>query len=355
MESESTEVTEVTQAAESTDDLRAVFRLAEIGETGVLWHCITAITRLEVPERLADGGMNVAELARAVGAAEQPLFRVLRFLAGHEIVAFNDGEVVLTETGRLLVRDEPWSMWAVFAATGQQDVAHALTDTLRTGRPAVEIVFGATLWEHLATRPTAREAFDDLMHRQALGLVRNCIPSLQWPTQGTVADIGGGRGMLLAAALNTTPGLRGILVDRPEVFDEAKQFLTQQQVMGRCELYSGDLFDPAPRADIYVLSFILHDWADDDARRILHSISLSAPPNAILRIFERIVPDDDSAHVSKMFDMGMLVLGEGRERTLGELRDLLAECGWKIESTIPAYTDISLIQAAHISGDSAGK
>jgi hypothetical protein len=355
MESESAESTESAESAGSTLDLSAVFRLAGISEMGVLWQCISAITRLEVPERLADGGMNVAELARAVGAVEQPLFRVLRFLAGHEIVAFKGGDVVLTKVGRLLVRDEPWSMWAVFAATGQQDVAHVLPETLRTGRPAVEIVFGATLWEHLATRPTAREAFDDLMHRQAHGLVSTCIPSLEWPAEGTVADIGGGRGILLAAALNTAPGLRGILVDRPEVFEDAKEFLSQQQVMGRCELYPGDLFDPAPRADIYLLSFILHDWADDNARRILHSIYRNAPRNATLRIFERIVPDDDSAHVSKMFDMGMLLLGDGRERTLGELRDLLAECGWKIESTIPAYADISLIQAAHISGDGAGK
>jgi hypothetical protein len=42
--------------------------LAEVVNLGLLWHCLCAITRLEVPERLAAGPLPVAELAAAVGA-----------------------------------------------------------------------------------------------------------------------------------------------------------------------------------------------------------------------------------------------------------------------------------------------
>jgi hypothetical protein len=42
---------------------------------------------------------------------------------------------------------------------------------------------------------------------------------------GTLVDIGGGQGQLRAAALTATPGLRGVLFDRPEVLPGAEAFL----------------------------------------------------------------------------------------------------------------------------------
>jgi hypothetical protein len=49
--------------------------LAEVINLGLLWHCLCAITRLEVPERLATGPLPVAELAAAVGAQQDALRR----------------------------------------------------------------------------------------------------------------------------------------------------------------------------------------------------------------------------------------------------------------------------------------
>jgi hypothetical protein len=55
--------------------------LAEVVNLGLLWHCLCAITRLEVPERLAAGPLAVAELAAAVDADQDALWRVLRLVA----------------------------------------------------------------------------------------------------------------------------------------------------------------------------------------------------------------------------------------------------------------------------------
>ncbi|HZD68276.1 MAG TPA: hypothetical protein VFA45_04935 [Actinomycetes bacterium] len=51
---------------------------------GLLWHRLCAITRLEVPERLATGPLPMAELAAAVGAHQDTLRRVLRLVADHD-------------------------------------------------------------------------------------------------------------------------------------------------------------------------------------------------------------------------------------------------------------------------------
>jgi hypothetical protein len=60
--------------------------LVEVINLGLLWHCLCAITRLEVPERLAAGPLPIPQLAAAVGADQDALWRVLRLVADHHIV-----------------------------------------------------------------------------------------------------------------------------------------------------------------------------------------------------------------------------------------------------------------------------
>src|SRR6266545_428937 len=179
----------------SADPLADFRALIDIYETGIVWHCVCAVARLEVPDRLADGPLPVAQLAADTGVHSDPLLRVLRLLADHD----------------------------------QQAV------------------------------------FDEQMQQQAQVLSLTCVPILDWPATGTIADIGGGLGTLLAAVLQTAPGARGILVDQPHVLDRARPFLDSQGVADRCDLRPGDLFAPPPAADMYLLARVLHDWGDDDA------------------------------------------------------------------------------------------
>src|SRR5512132_2943863 len=116
--------------------------LVEVIHLGLLWHCLCAITRLEVPERLAAGPLPLGELAAAVGADEDALRRVLRLVADHQIVTVEGDRVGLTGRGRLLCRDHPSSLSAAFATVGTADVVHGLTDTLRSGRAAAPTVLG---------------------------------------------------------------------------------------------------------------------------------------------------------------------------------------------------------------------
>jgi hypothetical protein len=56
-----------------------------------------------------------------------------------------------------------------------------------------------------------------------------------------------------------------------------------------------------PAADVYLLSFVLHDW-DDDAARILRTIRRSAAPGSRLLVVEGVVPADDTPHLMKLVD-----------------------------------------------------
>jgi hypothetical protein len=87
-----------------------------------------------------------------------------------------------------------------------------------------------------------------------------------------IADVGGGRGHLLAAVLAATPGAKGILFDLPHVIADAGAIASD-----RLALVAGDFFKSSlPPADAYMLMEVIHDWNDDDAVKILSAV-VAAP------------------------------------------------------------------------------
>jgi hypothetical protein len=329
-------------AADPAADLATVYDLLE---AGLAWHCACALTRLGVPDALAGGALPVPQLAAAVSAHEGSLRRVLRLLADHRIVTLKDDRADLTSAGRLLCRDHPLSQHAAFATVSVQDVAHALTDTLRTGQAAAVTALGTSFWDYLAAHPDQQALFGEQMRQQAQILSVPCVPLIDWPSEETIADIADGVGTVLAAVLHAAPGTRGILVDEPEVLERARPFLDSQGVASRCTLHPGDLFAAPPPADLYLLARVLHDWDDDHVGRIL-TVIRGASRGARLRIFERLLPDDDRPDRAKVSDIAMLLLfGGGRERTVGQYRHLLNGTGWRLDRVVTNPGGMSIIEA----------
>ena len=144
-------------------------------------------------------------------------------------------------------------------------------------------------------------------------------------------------------------GTRGILVDKPQVLERARPFLERQGVADRCALSPGDLFAPPPRADLYLLASVLHDWDDTHAARILAALGRSASRDSRLRIFEMLLPADATPHRAKMSDVLMLLMFDGaRERTLGHYRALLEDTGWQLEQVVASPGPMSIIQARRL-------
>lgn len=63
-------------------------------------------------------------------------------------------------------------------------------------------------------------------------------------------------------------------------------------------------------------------------------------------IVEQVVPGPDCPHFSKLFDVHMMVWGNGRERTTEEYAELLKEAGWRYRQTwYPSSKMIGVIEA----------
>jgi hypothetical protein len=182
-------------------------------------------------------------------------------------------------------------------------------------------MFGTDFWSWLADNPDERAAFDRAMVQ---GWERRVgrLAALDWRGDELVVDVGGGNGSLLVELLRRHQGLRGIVFDLPETNrDEAA-------LGDRIEFVAGDFFERVPPGDVFVLSTILHDWDDERAAAILHTIRTAAPAGARLLVIDSVVPHGNEPHGAKWLDLLMLALLGGRERDEAQWAVLLADAGF---------------------------
>ncbi|KAL4737913.1 S-adenosyl-L-methionine-dependent methyltransferase [Aspergillus similis] len=141
-----------------------------------------------------------------------------------------------------------------------------------------------------------------------------------------IVDIGGGEGHYLRAfnhKFPNTPGRR-ILQDLPHVLD------TIGDVPEKTELMAYDFFtaQPIKGARTYYLHWILHDWPDSQASKILSNIAAAMEPGySTLIINETIIPDVGCDFRTACISIMMMLQVGARERTEGQWRELLATVG----------------------------
>ena len=145
-----------------------------------------------------------------------------------------------------------------------------------------------------------------------------------------LVDLGGATGHLLVAACELYPRMHGILFDIPRVVEFAETMLANSSVRDRVKHIPGDFFeDPLPVSDLYALGRILHDWAPDKIDRLLARVLERLPDGGGLLIAEKLLDDDRLGPATvHMQSLNMLVVTEGRERSLPEYRKILMRAGF---------------------------
>lgn len=299
---------------------------------------LSVAAALGVADVLAEGPLPVDDIAERVGADPSALCRLLRALADVDVVRETDGRrFATTETGELLRSDRPDSLRALAMLVGLPPWRRMWTDlltTVRTGEPAFERVLGGSPFEYLRQHPEYAAIFDDAMTALSRRLTAAVTEAYDFGAFGTIVDVGGGNGALLASVLRANPGTRGVLYDLPDVVEGAEKLLADAEVADRCERVGGDFFDSVPAgADAYVLANVIHDWDDDRSARILANCRTAAAPSTRLLLAEMVVVEGEPSFAN-WADMEMLLIG-GRQRTAEEFSALLSRAGWRLSRIVP--------------------
>ncbi|GLZ44372.1 methyltransferase [Actinomycetospora sp. NBRC 106375] len=308
---------------------------------------------LGLADELADGPRDVAELAARTGTDAGQLARLLRALDGFGLVAgLDDGRYATTPAGRWLERDRPGGIHAraLLVRRLWYPSWDGLLASLRDGRSGFEHRFGAPLFEHLAAHPDTNALFDATMSGST-GVAADEVAAVYDTTWArTLVDLGGGTGALLGGLLRRNPDARGVLVETGPVAERARATLAAGGLDGRCEVRVGDFFaDVLGGADLYLLSWIVHDSDDEPAGRLLARCRRAMGPRARLLVLEIVLPERPEPMTAGLSDLHMMAVVGGRERTEAEYDRLFAAAGMERVATIPT-TGLRAVLEVRVAG-----
>ncbi|MEV8374534.1 methyltransferase [Kribbella sp. NPDC056861] len=291
---------------------------------------IRVAATLRLADLLADGPLTAEALAEKSGADAAALHRLMRYLVARglfEAASEEEGggsggaaRFALGDGAKWLLDDAPGSprKWLdLDGFGGHMDRAFVdLLPTIRAGGPAAA-------GNKTSLSPAAAASYDELMAERATTEGPALAEALDWSRFSQVVDIGGGTGAQLIALLSAHPQLKGTLVELPASIETAQRNFTNAGV--EADVIGGNLFElELPKADVFVLRYLLHSFEDDQAVEALTKCRKALQHNGSVLVLEA---SDTVPAVFATMDLLMLVLGHGRERTLTEYDDAATAAG----------------------------
>jgi hypothetical protein len=315
----------------------------------VITQCLGVVAQLGVADLLQNGARSIADLAAACGAHERSLYRVMRTLAASGVFSESrKGYFELTPLAEPLRSGSENSLtdFAIFASHPVHNAAYAnLMHSVRTGETGFLQAHGAELFDYTQSDPEFFSVFNAAMTSNSRREAQAIVAAYDFTEIRTLADIGGGLGLLLSRVLQATPGLRGVLFDLPNVVERAGATLESAAVADRVTIQGGSFFEAIPvRADAYMMKYILHDWEDERARKILENCVASMEPRSRVLVVDHVIPETDDADIGKLLDIEMLLMAGGHERTRSQFEELFASAGLKVTRVLPTGATLSIVE-----------
>ena len=97
-----------------------------------------------------------------------------------------------------------------------------------------------------------------------------------------------------------------------------------------------------------MLKFILIDWKDAEALRILQNCRTAITPDGKLLVIEMTIPDDNHPSPAQLLDLNMLVMTGGQERTVSEYGALWRRQGSASRAIIPTGSPFHVLEAVAV-------
>ncbi|KAJ3848237.1 S-adenosyl-L-methionine-dependent methyltransferase [Lentinula lateritia] len=346
---------------------------------------------VNIPEILKEAGtqgLHVRQISSITGVESSYIARVLRYLATRhifkevspDVFAHNRPSSMLTKTKSLkAIEEDPIGRFDNAAIPAFFHIA--ADELLNSSVPFITFVknpgqasapfnvaykTSKKMWEWM------EEPGNELSARKITAAMKDTGDAMYPPelfridgdalkTNGVVVDVGGGSGLVTLALKKAYPKLRYVIQDLEPTIAAAGKVWDEKDPeavkMGQVQLQVHNFFTSQPIKDaaVYFLRLIIHDWPDEDARKILTHLRSAAGSHSKLILFEMLakhVTEDPSfgptapypllpnfgavgAGFFTTLDMALLTMYNGKERTLEEYTQLGRECGWKLEEVKP--------------------
>jgi len=216
-------------------------------------------------------------------------------------------------------------------------------NTLKTGESSIKATYPSigNYFELFKTIPGQVQVFENAMSGVSFKDWKDLVTlGCVFPSEGTLADLGGGNGSLIKSILSNHPNLKGILFDLPQVCSIFKE---DPALSSRLAVQPGDFFHSVPTADAYITKHVLHNWDDESCVKILTNIrKASLEKLSPLFIIEWIVKPGPFEIETRLMDILMATLFKALQRNMEQWHELLKRSGYKLEKRF--QSDVSALE-----------
>ena len=304
---------------------------------------------LGVFEYVSSQPKNASEIAKVLNLDYNLAYRLLRALGSLGLLREGvNRDFTITQQGEFLRKDNPKTLRGIaLLEEGPEHYAlwKHLPTMIKDGKQnAFPREYGQKLFEFTDSNPLYREVFNQAMSSYSsiqTAWVTDALDGYNFSNVNTVCDVGGGQGHLLCSLLVKYPHIKGTVIELDSVIKNNDLLWAEKMgVKDRCSYVGGNMFSKVPAADAYIMKMILHDWSDDECVKILSNIYNAASENGTVLIAEHLVPGPEEPHFSKLFDIHMMCVATGKERTVEEYADLLKKTGWNHANTFHSQSGL---------------
>ncbi|MFF3072227.1 methyltransferase [Kitasatospora sp. NPDC057936] len=331
--------------APAADSIR---RMQELIRGMAVTQMIAAACEVGLPDAVAGDGTSLTSLSERLKVDADVLTRLARALSSHGIFEVEaDGGIRHNEASRLLrtTTAGPSLHWAArfWAMPGIWRSWGALGHCVVTGEEAFSHVNAQDFFSYMNGSPEEEALYQRYMASGYPGRYAAIADVLTVAPGERVIDVGGGTGSLARAILERNPDAHAVVYDQASVISAGPGASGND----RLSTQEGSFFDEVPPGgDVYVLSWILHDWPDEKAESILRNCRKAMDAGARLVVVDRVLQEapQECDPLDLVLDLQMLVLHGGRERTLDDFERLLKAAGFSAPQVLSARPEFSVIQ-----------
>jgi predicted O-methyltransferase YrrM len=310
---------------------------------------VRAAADLSLADHLGRERLTAAELAEREGSAPNTTFRFMRACVELGLLTADaDGRFGSTPLLQTLGKDTPGSLRGLALAMtlpAQWLPWNEFTASVRTGHSQASAVLGMDFFKYLEQHPSQARDFSAGMSSATSLWAADAAKAIDTTGVKLAVDVGGATGSLLQLLQEANLTLRGIVFDRPNIVDYAVAEITRKGLSQRTEVVGGDFFASVPAADLYLLKFILHDWDDHRAIKILQRCREAMTTGGRVVIVEVVLGGLSHPGWGALIDMNMLAVSPGQERSLDEYDALLAAAGLQRTAVLATSSPHSVIEA----------
>ena len=314
-------------------------------------YILKAAVELHIADLLQNKTKSIEELAAESNTNPESLYRLLRALSGEGFFKeLPEKKFRNTKASKFLCENHKNSIKYLVLHQLNNGIVEMLMNlkySVKTGIPASSKVFGTDPFDYMSKHPENNELYNKAMADGTKLL--SSVLSLYFPfyKYKTIADVGGGNGLLLSLILTKKNHSEGFVIDLPHVIEKPHNNIISRKLKDKIIFVPENITENVSiNADLYILKNVLHLFGDNKCITILKNIKASAHTGSKILIIEMSLCEPNKYSYGKLYDIQMLVtMKNGKERSSEEYQMLFNKAGLRFIKEIKTIGQFSIFEA----------